>query len=356
MQRENGAKPAKKRKKLKSVIIAVVGLAIMAAVFFFLFPQFGDYGEAFALIKVMSPWWMAAFAAVSLVNIAVYPLTAIAAIPGLAYRKAFASRQAAFAISNVIPGGGAVAVGVQYSVLAGYEVPSGQAAAAVTADGVWTYLITLAAPSVAVLMLVVQGVSVYGLKAAAAIGLIVVVTSLLVIAVTLRSEHGARKIGGVIQRPLARVFAVLRKPAPDITARLVDFHDIASEMVSHRWRSLTLTSLAAQAAPFVVLLAALAALGVVPEPLTLVKAFAAYSVALLLTMVPVTPGGLGTVDAALVALLVGFGVEPSSALAADLIWRLVWFVPQLMVGLGALGLYQWDKRALDRVGARGDHR
>ena len=85
-------------------------------------------------------------------------------------------------------------------------------------------------------------------------------------------------------------------------------------------------------------------LGAYPDPLTLVEIFAAYSVALLLTSFPITPGGLGTVDAALVALLVAFGVDSSTAIAADLVWRIVWFLPQILVGLGAIGLYWWDRR------------
>jgi uncharacterized membrane protein YbhN (UPF0104 family) len=50
------------------------------------------------------------------------------------------------------------------------------------------------------------------------------------------------------------------------------------------------------------------------------------------------------VDAALVALLVGFGADSATALAADLVWRVVWFLPQLLTGLGALGLVEWDLR------------
>jgi uncharacterized protein (TIRG00374 family) len=100
-----------------------------------------------------------------------------------------------------------------------------------------------------------------------------------------------------------------------------------------------------------VLLAALAGLKAFPAHLSLVQCFAAYAIALLLTMFPLTPGGLGTVDAALVALLVGFGVDSSAALAADLIWRLVWFLPQLLVGLVALGIYKWDKRNMAREAA-----
>lgn len=332
------------RSKRGTIIAGIVSIVILAAVFAFLFPKLADYEQAFEQIRQMAPIWIIALVAASIVNIVVYPLTEIAAIPGLSYRAAFMSRQAAFTISNVIPGGGAVAVATQYSVLAGYRVPAASAAAAVSADGAWTYLITLGAPSIAVGLLLIEGDSIKGFAVAAIVGLIIVLASIGAIAMILRSEQGARRLGSWAQHVATPVFRIVRKTAPDMTAAMVTFHERTSEMVGARWRSLTVTNVSAQFAPFLVLLAALAALGVLFHPLTLIEAFAAYTIALLLTMFPLTPGGLGTVDAALVALLVGFGVDSSTALAADLIWRVVWFLPQLLVGLVALGIYRWDKR------------
>jgi uncharacterized protein (TIRG00374 family) len=336
--------PVRAHSRKRTVVGALVSVAVLAAVFLFLFPKFADYGEAIEQVRQMSPWWIAALAVASIANIVVYPFTEIAAIPGLTYRAAFASRQVAFTISNIIPGGGAVAVATQYAILAGYRVPPALAAAAVSADGAWTYLITLAAPSIAVGLLLIAGDSTTGFTAAAVLGLTIVIVSIAVIAVTLRSETGARRLGGWIQRPVNRVVGWLKRTPPDMTSVLVSFHVQASEMVGERWRSLTVTNVAAQLAPMLVLLAALAGLAAFPSPLSLVEVFAAYAIALLLTMFPLTPGGLGTVDAALVALLVGFGADASTALAADLIWRVAWFLPQLLVGLGALGFYKWDQR------------
>jgi len=327
-----------------TIIGAVVSLAILAAVFLFLFPKFADYGQAFDQMLALSPWWIAALLAASVVNIALYPLTELAAIPHLPYRAAFMSRQAAFTISNIIPGGGAVAVATQYSILAGYRVPPATAAAAVSADGAWTYLITLGAPSIAVGLLLIEGDSIAGFRLAAVIGLAIVIGSVAAISVILRSEEGARRLGAWAQRVVTWAFRLIHKPAPDITSGVLAFHTNAAEMVGARWRSLTVTNVVAQFTPLLVLGAALAGLGVLGHPVTLIEAFAAYSIALLLTMFPLTPGGLGTVDAALVALLVGFGADSSTALAADLIWRLVWFLPQLLAGLAALGIYRWDRR------------
>lgn len=334
----------RRRGRRSTIIGAIVSLVILAAVFLFLFPRFADYGSAFEQMLTLSPWWIAALIAASMLNIALYPLTEIAAIPGLRYRAAFMSRQAAFTISNIVPGGGAVAVATQYSILAGYRVSPAQAAAAVSADGAWTYLITLGAPSIAVGLLLIEGDSVAGFRIAAVVGLVIVIGSVAAISTILRSEAGARRLGSWSQRVVDRVFRVLRKPAPDVTAAVLAFHTNAAEMVGERWRSLTVTNVVAQFTPMLVLGAALAGLGVLGHPITLIEMFAAYSIALLLTMFPLTPGGLGTVDAALVALLVGFGADSSTALAADLIWRLVWFLPQLLAGLVAFGLYRWDVR------------
>lgn len=80
-----------------------------------------------------------------------------------------------------------------------------------------------------------------------------------------------------------------------------------------------------------------------PGELSLIEIFAAYSAAILLTSVPLTPGGLVTVDAALIALLITFGAPGSEAVAADVIWRLVSFMPQLLVGAIAMLVYLFDK-------------
>lgn len=326
-----------------------VGLVVMVLLFWFIGRNAGAYETALAQLADLDAWWIAALAGASLVNIAIYPLTANAAIHGLSYKHAFVSRQAGFTLSNIVPGGGAVAVGTQYAVLARYGVPQSRAAAAVSADAVWTYLFTLGAPSLAVALLVIEGRSTAGYTATAIIGLAAVLVSLVAIIAILRSESGARTVGRLAQRPVDWAMRRIHRTPPDVVAALVTFHAQASALVAQRWRSLTVTNVGAQMAPMLVLWVALEALGA--TELTLIEIFAAYSIALLLTAFPITPGGLGTVDAALVALLTAFGVDGSTAVAADLLWRLFWFLPQLLVGGVALGMYSWDNRRRARAEA-----
>ena len=338
----------KRTSRKRTIITAIIGLIVMVAVFAFLFPSFGSYQKAFQDILAMPWYWALILALTCVLNIAVYPLTAMAAIPGLGYRAAFVDRQAGFLVSNIIPGGGAVAVGTQYAILGKYGVPPTKSAAAVSADAIWTYLMVLGTPALAVILLVFEGRSTAGFLTAAIVGAVIVIASVLGIWLMLRSVESAQALGRRLQPLVNWAYRLIKKHAPDITPTLVNFSTEAGELFKTRWLPLTVTNAAAQLTPFFVLIAALAALGAFPHPITPIEAFAAFSLALLLTSFPITPGGLGTVDATLVLLLTGFGIANSTAVAADLIWRLVWFLPQIVVGLAAFGLYSFDARRLRR--------
>lgn len=69
---------------------------------------------------------------------------------------------------------------------------------------------------------------------------------------------------------------------------------------------------------------------------SLLVAFGCFAVAQIGLMVPITPGGLGTVDAAMIALLTALGVDAGAATAADLVWRAASVVPQIVIGVVAL--------------------
>jgi Lysylphosphatidylglycerol synthase TM region len=70
-------------------------------------------------------------------------------------------------------------------------------------------------------------------------------------------------------------------------------------------------------------------------------------VARLAGAIPITPGGLGTLDAAFISMLVTFGASSSQALTADLIWRLTtYFLPILSGTVTYLVWMRWHGRSL----------
>lgn len=329
---------------LRVVVSFGLAVVIIAALTWFIRNNAAEYEQGWQEVSSISTTWRVALVVAGLVNILVYPFTVLVAVPQLSYWQGFVERQAGFLVSNTIPGGGAVAVGTQYAILNRYRVPGPLSMAAVSADAVWTYLLTLGMPALGVGLLVVEGRRNGQLTALATIGGAGFLLSLIVIFLVLRSQASARRLGEVGQKIADWFFRIFRRTAPDVVGGAVNFYDTAHDLVARKWLPLTISNVAAQATPFLVLLCALAGVGVLPDQVSLIEAFAAYSAAILLTSFPLTPGGLGTVDAALIALLVAFGASGAEAAAADVLWRLVWFLPQLMVGAVSFLIYLIAKR------------
>jgi len=88
---------------------------------------------------------------------------------------------------------------------------------------------------------------------------------------------------------------------------------------------------------YLALVAALYAVGAKPR-LSLV--LLAYGAAAVLSMIPITPGGLGFVEAGLTATLIAAGVAGPDALLATLAYRVVSYWLPLPAGLGASVLFR----------------
>lgn len=356
-----GAKRGGWKSWLPKVVLTVLGIALAYFIFRYMATNFGGFAEGVEAAFSMPLVWTAAAIVSAIVAIGVYPLTAIAAIPHLGYVPAFVDRQGGFAIATTIPfGGGPIAVGTQYAILARYGISQRLAAAAVAADAIWTYLMTFGAPGVALILLWIferralsgDGCGAVGcttLDTIVIIAGLVCLVSMVGIAVVLRSRSNAQKVGEFAQGVLGRVFRFIKRTPPNVVDSVVGFNDTAAEMVGTRWVPITVTNILAQLTPMLVIIAALHGVGA--ESVSVLEVFAAFSVALLLTTVPLAPGGAGTVDAALIGMLVAFGADFDQGVAADVIWRAFCFLPQMVLGWLAVGYFAIRQRMARRSGS-----
>jgi putative heme transporter len=69
---------------------------------------------------------------------------------------------------------------------------------------------------------------------------------------------------------------------------------------------------------------------------------AAYAIERLLTLVPLTPGGVGVVETSATAVLVGFGADPAGALAGVVLFRVFSYL--IEIPLGAVVAAAWFAR------------
>ncbi len=340
------SQPASKRKQIIASIVTLVTLVLVFAV---ILPQFADYGQAWDAIQGMSPAALVVLVLATIATIAVYVWPYQAALPGIAYGPAFVVRQTSFAISNGVPAGGAFGLAVQYDMLGDYDFAGGPATAAIGITSLWNTLVTLGMPVFGVLALALVGDFESRVLAIALVGLIVVGLMVGALVLVFRSESAARRLGELVDGLIDRVMRVFGRDADlDLTGKLLDFRSSTVDVVRDRATAITLTNILQQLMQFVVLYVALRSIGGTAE-VTLAEALVAFSVGRLGSFIPVTPGGLGTVDAAITAILVAFGADEPSALAAVMVWRAATYFPQVFIGIGTF-LY-WRRRKGRRLDA-----
>lgn len=340
-----GGSPASPLDRRKSVILGAVGAGTLAIIFVRVIPQIGSYADAAAAIRAMTLGAIVLIAVSVLVYLAVYGLPFVAATPNLPYWRAQQLNQAAFAVGNGLPAGGAFGVGLQYAMLASYGVDATSSTAAIASVGVWSVFVTLGIPVMGVAAIQISGQSPGSYLVAAAVGLLVLLAGILVFAVIIRSERAAQRLGSWGTRLLGPVVRKVRTgKVVDLVAVVVEFRRKIADLVRRRWAAITASQLSVSVTQFLILYMSLRGVegwGVAGTPILV--AFGAFAVAQLGLMIPITPGGLGTVDAAMIALMTSMGVPAGYATAADLVWRAASFLPQIVIGVAAL--VAWTRRA-----------
>jgi uncharacterized protein (TIRG00374 family) len=234
-------------------------------------------------------------------------------------------------------------------MLDSYGSGAGAAASAIAIVSVFNVFAILVMPVLGVLALLASGMVEGTYLLMAAIGTVAVGVAVVAFTVVLRSQHGARTVGRWADRlvdPLTRRLAHGR--SVDLTGKILHFRSGVVDVMQARWLQVTASTLLLQLTSWAILVLALRGLeaGAGHVAVTWTEALAAFSFARVASFIPITPGGLGTVDAALTALLTGYGATSSQALAADLVWRAATYLPQVL--LGVLTFLWWRVTAARR--------
>jgi uncharacterized protein (TIRG00374 family) len=113
----------------------------------------------------------------------------------------------------------------------------------------------------------------------------------------------------------------------------VKFRQRTQLLIRARWIYITAVTLVSHLSLFFVLLLALRHIGVSEKEVSWVEALAVFAFARLLTAIPLTPGGVGLVDVALIAGLANAGGARAEVAAAVLVYRALTYVLPIPVGL-----------------------
>jgi uncharacterized protein (TIRG00374 family) len=229
------------------------------------------------------------------------------------------SQLAATAASRVVPGGGAAGSALQYSMLVrGGTAPataaSGLAAASLLITGIVFALPALALPAV---LFGTRGIN-EDLARAAWAGAAAVVVLVGAGFALLRWDAPLRWAGRAIESVSNRLRRK-REPSDGLPERLLRERDLIRDVLASSWTEALLLTAGRWAFDYAALLLALAAVDAHPAPSAVLLAFC---VAQALALIPLTPGGLGFVEAGLTGTLALAGVPSGAAVVATLAYRL----------------------------------
>lgn len=314
------------------IIGRVLMLAIAAVALYGLAPQLLDMWDSVPRLSRIAPLWFAVmFLLMAGSYASVWWLTRIA-LPQVPWFVAATSQLVSNAVAKAVPGGAAMGAAAGYRMLAVSGVNKGTAGAALTATGIISNGVLLMLPLVALMISVIGAPVPRGLDRVAYGGAALFLVIFAFGFVLVRYNRPLLLFGRLIERISGFVLRQLRRDGGPTAEGFVRQRDLMVSGLGARWKKALLAAVGNWLLDYFALVAALMAVGVSPRFSVVLLAFGAAAV---LGMIPITPGGLGFVEAGLTAMLVVAGVPSDQALLATLAYRIVSYWLPLPAGLVA---------------------
>jgi len=316
----------------RALIVAVAGAAIYGVL-----PKLIAVLGAWPRLSALSPAWFAAALAAELVS-----FTCNFALQRLALRTrgwfgVVTAGLVGNAVTDCLPGGDAAGAAVQFRMLAAAGFDTDTTVGALTAFSLLGVGGLLALPVFA-LPAILGGAPVSpGLDHTALLGIAGLVLFAVFGAIILRSDWPLASAGRAAQRLRNWLTRGRRPPLTGLDTRLLAERDTIRGVLGRKWRQAVLLTVGRLGFDLGCLLAALRATGANPRPSLVLLAYAAAGI---LALLPLTPGGLGIVEASLSGLLILAGVHAGQAFLATLAYRIASYWLPLLAGPPAYLLFR----------------
>ena len=304
----------------------------MAFAFYGLAPKLLDMWDQVPQLRTVSIYWFVAILVCEIGSYAcAWELTRVA-LPSVSWFVAATSQLTSNAVAKVVPGGAAIGAATGFRMLSVSGVERGSAGAALTATSIISNGVLLCLPMVALFLSILGAPIPDGMIHVAWGGAVLAVVLFAFAFSLVRFDRPILWFGKVITTIVGWINKRLGRTGGPTVDGIVRQRDQMVSSLGARWRAALLAAVGNWLLDYFALVCALKACGVHPR-LSLV--LLAYAVAAVLGMIPITPGGVGFVEAGLTAMLVLSGVPGEKALLATLAYRIASYWLPLPAGLGA---------------------
>jgi uncharacterized protein (TIRG00374 family) len=325
----------------RAATVAVAGITI-----YLVLPIITEVLAAWPRLSTLDTWWIIGTVAAEIGHfVCTFALQRLA-LRSRDWFPVITSLLAGNAVTLIVPGGAAVGAAVQFRMLAASGRETTSTVGGLAAFTLLNVGCLLALPTFALPVILLGAPTSPGLVNAAVLGAIAFAVFCVCGAVLLTYDAPLRWAGQRAQQ-LRNWVLRKRQPLEGLDRTLLAQRDEILEALGGRWWQAVLLAAGRLAFDYLCLLAALQATGSRPRPYLILVA---YAVAGVVGMIPITPGGLGIVEASLTGLLVLAGVDSSQAALATLAYRLSSYWLPLLAGPVAYGLFRLRYREVPPTG------
>ncbi|MGZ5297310.1 MAG: lysylphosphatidylglycerol synthase transmembrane domain-containing protein [Actinomycetota bacterium] len=279
------------------------------------------------LLKIEPGWFVVMFGAEIASFASAWALQRLALRTGRWFAIATA-QIAGNAFSRIVPGGAAAGAAIQFRLLVLSGLDPTTIGTGLTATTLISSATLFALPVIALPAIAFGAPAPPGLVQSAWLGGALFVLAIVVGTVLLSADGPLVWVGSMIQGIQNRMRGN-RPPKTGTPEKLVRERNEIRGTLGSRWWLALITAWSNWLLDYLALLAAVAAVGARPRPALVLLA---YVTAAVLGMIPITPGGLGFVEAGLTATLTLAGVSAADAVLATLAYRLVSYWLPLIAG------------------------
>lgn len=332
----------------KRALPIVLGVAIVIFLFGFVLPQFIDYEAVFRSIGKIEWWEWAILLVIALIRFVPEGWIYLAAQPGLSTSQGTQLFLVAETLSNVPPGGLDLISRFQMTRSWGFSAAS--STSATIASWVFSSLSKIVLPILAVALLAIDNIQDDGLDALALLALVLVAAATAAVTLILRSANLATWVGDLLGSAVRWVAGIFRKDVKtDFRTLVHDFRGQASEVLTTRTHIGAAAGIAARITSFLVLIVAVRAVGIGADDVSWTVIFAAFSVVMAITVIPIfnLPGITEVILISTLSRYAGDGFSDEIAAAVFVYRILTWLLP---IPFGGFAFNRWR----DSVRASGD--
>jgi putative heme transporter len=338
-QADRGASSRARRVAVR-VVQVLLSFAVVGLLFAYVLPRVtgADGHDVLRHLSHLSAGQLTLLVVVWLAGLWAYTYVLCGSLPGLTHLQALTLNLSGSAVSNLVPFGGAIGIGVTFAMATSWGFRPSRVALSTLVTGLWNVLAKLALPLVALLGLLVTGdIADQRLVVASAIASVLLALVVAVMVAALSSESFAGRSASAVEWVGTRVLRLLRSHREVHWDRAV--LDLRHSTIGLLRTGALKMSLGMVAYALLQAVLAWLCLQAVGSHLSVTEVFAGYAFGRLLTSVVATPSGVGISETGSAALLVAFGGDPVTSTAGVLLFSL--FTYLIEIPIGGIGWLTW---------------